>query len=97
MITIPLSSTPSQLLTIVLSDKLCQMAIYTLGAENKLYIDVSIAGSAIVTCVLCHDRVKLIQLEYLGFPGDLSFVDTQGADDPVYSGLGSRFFLAYLP
>ena len=97
MIIIPLSAVPSQALNVTLRDKNCQISVYTLGSENRLYLDAFIEGSPIITCVLCHDRVKLIQLEYLGFPGDLAFVDSQGVEDPVYSGLGSRFFLAYLP
>jgi hypothetical protein len=32
----------------------------------------------------------------VGFIGDLIFIDTQGTSDPNYTGLGSRFLLAYL-
>jgi hypothetical protein len=49
-----------------------------------------------VTTVLCHDRVRLVRSAYLGFVGDLAFVDTQGHADPQYQDLGSRFVLAYL-
>ncbi|MCP1257899.1 phage baseplate plug family protein [Acetobacter lambici] len=28
-------------------------------------------------------------------PGDLAFADTQGTQDPDYTGLGSRFVLVY--
>jgi hypothetical protein len=38
----------------------------------------------------------MVRETYLGFIGDLSFTDTQGTSDPVYTGLGSRFVLLYL-
>ena len=28
---------------------------------------------------------------------DLTFIDTQGSSDPVYTGLGSRFRLVWVP
>ena len=97
MIVIPLSPVPSQTLSIALGGKNYEIIVYTLGEQNKLYFDLYNQGAPIIKCVLCHDRVKLIQLAYLGFSGDLTFVDTQGQDDPIYSGLGSRFLLAYFP
>lgn len=97
MITIPLSAVPSQMLTVTLNGKSFLIMIYTLGADNRLYFDIYNQGEPILTCVICQDRVKLIQLEYLGFTGDLSFIDTQGLQDPIYTGLGSRYLLVYLP
>jgi hypothetical protein len=35
-------------------------------------------------------------LAYLGFSGDLVFVDTLGDQDPTYDGLGARYALIYL-
>ncbi|MNT60795.1 hypothetical protein D3C72_1984020 [compost metagenome] len=49
-----------------------------------------------MTTVLCHDRVRLVRSAYLGFFGDLTFVDIQGHADPQHEDLGSRFVLAYL-
>jgi hypothetical protein len=97
MISIPLSASPSQILSVTLSGGNYQINIYTLGEDNRLFFDIYNQGAPIITCVLCQDRVKLIQLEYLGFPGDLAFIDTQGTDNPIYTGLGSRFLLVYLP
>jgi len=93
---IPLSAVPSQNLNVILSGQNCNISVYTLGPDNLIYLDLSVQGRAIITCVLCHDRVRLVQLEYLGFIGDLAFFDTQGVSDPVYTGLGSRFLLGYL-
>jgi hypothetical protein len=46
--------------------------------------------------VLCRDLVYLVREAYLGFTGDLTFIDAEGADDPQYSGLGSRWQLVYI-
>jgi len=97
MIVVPLAAVPSQILTITLGEKNCQIMVYTLGVDNRLYADVLIDGAPIITAVLCQDRVRIVQLAYLAFPGDLAFVDTQGVTDPIYSGLGSRYLLVYLP
>jgi len=32
----------------------------------------------------------------LGFLGDLFFFDTQGSNDPTYTGLADRYLLAFL-
>ena len=46
--------------------------------------------------MLCLNQEPLLQESYLGFSGDLVWVDTMGTDDPIYTGLGTRFQLAYL-
>jgi hypothetical protein len=33
--------------------------------------------------------------QYLGFVGNVMFIDTQGSSDPHAAGLGSRFQLVY--
>ncbi len=46
--------------------------------------------------VLCRNLVYLVREAYLGFTGDLTFMDTEGGDDPYYTGLGSRWLLVYI-
>jgi hypothetical protein len=46
--------------------------------------------------VMCMDRVKLVRHAYLGFIGNLGFIDTQGKTDPDYTGFGARYQLIYL-
>ncbi len=91
---IPLAPVPSQILTINLAGQNCLISVYLLG-EN-LYLDFSLSNRTILSGVLCHDRVKLVQLDYFGFVGDIAFFDSQGTNDPTYDGFGSRYFLAYL-
>ncbi|WP_454695595.1 phage baseplate plug family protein [Achromobacter aegrifaciens] len=91
---IPLKPVPAQTLSVVLSGQNCQIAVYQ--KSTGLYLDLEVDNAPIVTTVLCHDRVRLLRSAYMGFVGDLAFVDTQGHADPQYQALGSRFVLAYL-
>lgn len=91
---IPLQPVPSQTLSVVLSGQNCQISVYQ--KTTGVYLDLEVDNSPIVTTVLCHDRVRLVRSAYLGFFGDLTFVDIQGHADPQYEDLGSRFVLAYL-
>ncbi len=45
---------------------------------------------------ICENGNRLVRDAYLGFSGDLAVVDTQGASDPVYTGLGTRYQMVYL-
>jgi len=91
---IPLQPVPSQTLSVVLSGQNCQIAVYQ--KSTGLYLDLDVDNAPIVSTALCHDRVRLVRSVYLGFVGDLAFVDTLGHADPQYEQLGSRFVLAYL-
>lgn len=94
MQTIPLQAIPSQSLDVTLNGQACTIRIYTLS--TGLYLDLLVNGNAIMTSVICEDRTLLVRLAYLGFIGDLAFMDTQGTDDPQYTGLGERWVLLYL-
>lgn len=94
MQTIPLQATPSQSLSIVLANQNCQINVYQ--KTTGVYLDLAISNSPIVDAVICLNRVRMVREKYLGFIGDLAFVDTQGTNDPDYSGLGSRYQLIYL-
>ena len=91
---IPLAATPNQTMKCVLGGQYCTIRLMTTSAG--LLIDVLVDESPIVQGVLCLDQNRLIRYAYLGFIGDLVFVDTQGNQDPEYSGLGSRYHLLYL-
>lgn len=91
---IPLQPVAAQALSVVLSGQNCQISVYQ--KNTGVYLDLEVDNSPIVTTVLCHDRVRLVRSAYLGFVGDLTFVDTQGHADPEYQGLGTRFVLAYM-
>jgi len=94
MLIIPLQALPSQTLSVAVGPQDCSIAVYQ--KSTGLFLDLSAGGTPRVQGVLCHDRVLLVRQAYLGFIGDLCFIDTQGKTDPVYAGLGSRYLLAYL-
>lgn len=94
MQTIPLQAVPSQSINVTLNGQDCTIRVYTL--DTGLFLDLEVSGDVIVSAVICEDRTLIVRLAYLGFVGDLAFMDTQGTDDPLYTGLGSRWVLLYL-
>ncbi len=94
MLTIPISAVPSQTLKTVLGGQYCTINLYTL--DTGLYLDLLVNSAPIVQGVLCLDEVLIVREAYLGFIGDLAFMDTQGSNDPDYTGLGGRYVLLYL-
>nr|WP_275405814.1 hypothetical protein [Salmonella enterica] len=38
----------------------------------------------------------MVGYSYLGFKGDLVFIDNDGQNDPFYEGLGSRYIIYYI-
>lgn len=91
---IPLTPVPSQTTRVVLGGQNCQISVYQ--KSEGLFFDLSVDGTAIVLAVVGRDMDPLICREYLNFIGNLMFVDTQGASDPEYLGLGTRYALVYL-
>jgi hypothetical protein len=61
-----------------------------------VFVDISVEDVDVVVSVIARDAVPLMCREYVGFVGNILFIDTQGSDDPSYEGMGSRFTLNYL-
>jgi len=91
---IPLSAVPSQVISVLLGQQSCQISVRQ--RDTGLYLDLSVAGTIIVSGKLCTDGVPLIP-SYAGFTGQLTFLDTKGDQNPEYSGLDDRFVLGYTP
>jgi len=95
MLLVPLQATPSQTLSIKLGGQSCAIALRTNGPN--LYFDLRKDNSPIIVGSICRNRQRLlVGLGYRGFIGDFVFVDSQGDEQPVYSGLGTRWNLYYL-
>lgn len=109
MLLVPLSPNPNQTLQIVLGGQNCAIELRTL--DGSAYTDVAdlgtsqpylsfsltVGGTSITLNALCLNQKRLlINRQYLGFVGDFVFVDTQGAEDPQYTGLGTRWLLVYI-
>ena len=99
---IPLLAEPQQIVSCSLGGQQCTITLRTMtngqGIDvTALYCDLSVAGSLLIGGVVCQNLNRIVRDAYLGFVGDLAFVDTQGSDDPTADGLGTRFQLVYLP
>jgi hypothetical protein len=94
MQTIPLEAVPNQSLRTLLGAQDCTIRLRTL--TTGLYMDLFVGSLPMKTGVLCCDRTLIVRYPYLGFSGDLAFMDTQGTENPAYSGLGVRWVLNYL-
>lgn len=92
---VPLSPVESQSISVALGSQQCEINVYQ--KSTGLFLDLAVNGVAIVTAMLCMNGVGLVRQAYLGFSGQLTFIDTQGSSDPTYDGLGSRYILCYAP
>lgn len=102
-----IGAVPAQTFQVVLNGQNCSFSLYTRTGydfndvtlnttDDSLYMDLSVNGVSITASAIClNEKRLLINRRYLGFDGDLMFVDTQGSEDPQYFGLGSRWQLVY--
>jgi hypothetical protein len=95
---VPLQAIPNQTLQVQLNSQNCTLNVQQFAFG--LFITVYVGPSLIIPTVLCQNLNRIIRDAYLGFVGDLAFLDTQGTSNPVYTGLGSnsaaRYQLFYL-
>lgn len=101
---IPTQSVPVQTIGVQLNNQDCSINLYTAGPLingyygpfNAMFLDLFVANTTIITGVLCLNLNLIVRSLYLGFSGDLAFLDNQGNSDPFYQQLGTRFSLCYL-
>ena len=91
---VPLQATPSQVVTIPLGGQICTISVQQ--KSTGLFLSLSVNNATIISGVLCLNATKVVRDAYLGFAGDLVFLDTQGDSDPDHTGLASRYMLAYI-
>lgn len=94
MYELPIDAVPNQTFRATLGGQYCTINLRTLGGE--LFADVLVNAVPIIQNRRCLNQARIVREAYLGFIGDLMFTDSQGSDDPVYTGLGARFLLVYL-
>lgn len=91
---IPLQALPNQAVTVTIEQQLTQINVYqTIGG---VFVDIYSENELIVSGVIAQNLNPIIRSLYLGYSGDFAFIDQQGDTDPVYTGLGTRYVLAYL-
>lgn len=94
MKTISIEPKKSQSLSIILAGQLC--IIRLIQRESFMYMDLTVNGNPIMQGVPCLFGNKMVGYSYLGFKGDLVFLDNDGQSDPFYDGLGIRYTLYYI-
>ena len=94
MLIVPVQATPNQTFAMLLGNQNCEITLTT--RFYGLFFDLSVGNIPVRNGVICQNQNRLIRYQSLGFAGDFWFTDTQGSDDPVYTGLGSRFLLEYI-
>jgi hypothetical protein len=90
---IPLIATPSQTLSVQLGQQSCRINVRQ--RRTGLFIDLYLQDVPIALGVKALNLRFLVREAYLGFIGDLYFIDTMGADDPDFTGLASRFLFVW--
>ena len=91
---IPLQAVANQTLVVQLGGQSVQLNLYQ--KTSGLFLDVLVNNAYVVAGVICENLNRIVRDAYLGFLGDLVFMDSQGASDPIASGLGAQFLLFYL-
>ena len=91
---VPVQALPNQSLQVQVGDQAVALNIYQLA--YGLFVDVYLDNALVIGGVIAENLNRIVRSTYLGLVGDFTFVDTQGATDPVYTGLGDRYQLVYL-
>jgi hypothetical protein len=91
---VPIQPIANQTLQAQLGGQSCVIEVQQL--QYGLFFTLFVGNTLIVAPTICQNKNRLVRLAYLGFVGDFTFVDMMGTDDPIYTGLGSRFLLVYL-
>jgi hypothetical protein len=94
MLAIPIVPVPSQVLRVTLAGQDCTIALY--ARSTGLFLNLAVSDVPVVSGVVCQHRNRIVRSAYLGFAGDLAIYDTTGTDDPLYTGLGTRWVLVYV-
>jgi len=103
MLIVPLQTTPSQSVQVTLANQNVALDVYQ--KSTGLFINVYLNGALLIGGVICQNLNRIVRSLYFGFVGDFAWVDVHGTtdangvslgSDPVYTGIGTQYFLAYL-
>lgn len=94
ILSIPIEDTNAQTMRVALGGQSCRIDVRQ--RATGLFLDLYVNDAPTIVGVACRDRCRIVRSGYLGFIGDLIFVDQQGLEDPASPGLGTRFALCYL-
>lgn len=94
MITVSILSQKSQSISVDLAGQQCSIRL--IQRESFIYMDLEVNGVPVIQGVPCLYGNKMVRYSYLGFRGDLVFIDNIGQADPSWEGLGGRHVLYYI-
>ena len=94
MMTVSILPQKSQSISVDLAGQQCVVRL--IQRESFLYMDLTVNGTPLIQGVPCLYGNKMVRYSYLGFSGDLVFMDNEGEQDPSYDGLGGRYVLYYI-
>ena len=91
---IPLDAVSNQTFSVTLGTQSCQITIDT-KVGYGVFISLWLDGVSIVQSSIALNRTGIVRYAYMGFVGELYFVDLLGSSDPDYTGFGTRYVLVY--
>lgn len=109
LLVIPTIKAPYQITTVNLANQRCRIHIYqkeigvrqargnVMRTKTPMFVDLYVNDALVIGGVIGENGNPIVRDTYLGFIGDLQFIDTQRGDDPLYTGLGERWVLTYWP
>jgi hypothetical protein len=90
---VPVNPLPAQKLERVINGQRCSIRL--VWRHEKLFCDLSVNNEPIWLGLVIHNCTPFKNFRVTDFVGNLAFIDYEGANDPHYSGLGSRYRLFY--
>lgn len=90
---IPMQATASQTINSLINNQATTLNVYQ--KSTGLFMDVLLNNALVIGGVICENLNVIVRNSYLGYSGDFAWFDTQGLTDPVYTGIGTRYFLWY--
>ncbi|CFQ73960.1 hypothetical protein N4227_12985 [Yersinia enterocolitica] len=91
---ITLENKKSQSIFITLEGQSCLIRL--IQRDSSIYMDLTVNGDPILQGIPCLYANKIVRYKYLGFRGDLFFLDNEGQSDPQWNGLADRFPLYFI-
>ena len=91
---VPLQALPNQSVLTILNGQQTHLNVYQ--KRTGLFLDIFVGNNLILSGVRCVNLTLMVMDAYLGFVGDLTWLDNQGNQNPDFTGLGGRYSLIYL-
>lgn len=91
--TIPLSALPYQIVSVVVNDQAFQIEARQLG--GSIFTTTTVDGELVASCVRAVSGGSVTPWPSSVVKTQVLWIDTQGDADPQFSGIGSRWILAY--